>query len=79
MIYREPSGFVNFGGSQSGSDLSDRDESHIASIWPRSDRLKMGRYDGLPNSQNLTVRGIYPFHLRYTQALFNLILSDSTG
>jgi hypothetical protein len=32
------------------------------------DRRKMGRSDGRKNSQNLTVRGIYRFHLNLTQS-----------
>jgi hypothetical protein len=57
-IYREPLGFVNSGGSQNRPGLSDREEGDIASISPTRDRSKMGDYDGPPNSQNLTVRGI---------------------
>jgi len=45
---------VNFGGSQKGPGLNDREESHIAAIWPTRDRSKMRLYDGPPNSQNLT-------------------------
>ena len=56
-FYRDPLGFVNFGGPQSGSDFDDREESHIAAIWPTKDRQKMGRSDGRKNSQNLTGRG----------------------
>ncbi len=71
---------MNFGGPQSGPGFDDREESHIASIWPPGsstthrrwggaiDRRKMGRSDGRKNSQNLTVRGIYRFHLNLTQS-----------
>ena len=57
-VYRDPLGFVNFGGPQSGSGFDDREESHIAAIWPTRDRQKMGRSDGRKNSQDLTGRGI---------------------
>ena len=58
LIYRARLGFVNFGGSQKGPDLNDREEGHIASIRPTKDRSKMGPYDGPPNSHNLSGCGI---------------------
>jgi hypothetical protein len=57
-VYREPLGFVNSGEPQSGPDLNDHEEIDIASISMTNDRSKMDRYDGPPNSLNLTVRGI---------------------
>lgn len=60
VIYQAQSGLVNSVGSQSGSDSMNRDESHIASIWPRSDPSKMGCSDGPTNSLNLTGPGITP-------------------
>ncbi len=57
-LYCAPSGFVNFGGPQNGTDLEDREEAHIASIWATNDRSKMGHSDGRKNSQNLTVLSI---------------------
>ena len=59
MLYCARLGFVNFGGPQSGPDFENREEAHIASIWATSDLRKMGRYDGPPNSQNLSGRSIY--------------------
>ena len=38
---------MNFGRPQKGPDLNDREEGHIAAIWPTKDRSKMGRSDGL--------------------------------
>ena len=58
MLYRVRPSFVNFGGSQSGSDLSDPEEANIASILATRDRSKMGCSDGPKNSQNLGGRGI---------------------
>jgi hypothetical protein len=57
-VYREPLGFVNFEGSQSSSDLSDRVEGNIASILPTKDHSKMDHYDSPTNSQNLMARSI---------------------
>ncbi|OGN63807.1 MAG: hypothetical protein A3E80_06820 [Chlamydiae bacterium RIFCSPHIGHO2_12_FULL_49_9] len=57
-VYCARLGFVNFGGPQSGPDFENREEARIASIWATSDLRKMGRYDGSPNSQNLSGHGI---------------------
>jgi hypothetical protein len=58
MIYHARLGFEDSGGSQSGPDLDDREEGHIASIRSTNDRSKMDRADGPPNLPNLTARGI---------------------
>ena len=34
LLYCAPLDSVNFGGPQSGPGFDDREESHIASIWP---------------------------------------------
>ena len=46
-------------GSQNCSDFHDREESHIAAIWPTSDRENLGGYDG-----SITVRFIIRQSLR---------------
>ena len=51
QIYQNRGQTWNFGGPQSGPDLDDREESHIATIWPTNDRSNMGRYDGRKNSK----------------------------
>jgi hypothetical protein len=59
-LYHARLGFEDSGGSQSGPDLDDREEDHIASIWSTNDRSKMDRSDGPSNLPNLTARGIAP-------------------
>ena len=58
VLYQNRGQSWNLGGSQSGSDLNDREESHIPVLLPTKDRSKVSRYDGRKNSKSVPNSGI---------------------
>ena len=51
---------LEFWWSQNDPDLNDRDEGILEVIFSRSDRSKMGRYDGHKNSKFHADSSIHP-------------------